>query len=194
MSNLDWVVREWNALTSRQPYWHPLGFVSCLLREGEGSTIRLHYWPKNDRRPKTPNWPIHNHRFDLQSEVLNGTIRDARYNLIEPESRESYVIYSVKYNGIHSEIVPTGRVVGLRVRSIDIWAVNSVYRIPFGDFHETIVEFEDEALTLVECSNFQPVDPSVVGRLGEASVYYQRAEFNRMRFWQVVESILLSRR
>jgi hypothetical protein len=126
----------------------------------------------------------------LESEILYGTVRDIRYDLTNAEFDDPHVIYSVKYNGIHSEIVSTGRIVGLKVRSSEIWEANSLYRIPVGDFHETVVNIENEALTLVECSNFQPVDPSVLGRLGEAPVPYHRAKFDRIRFWQVVESVL----
>lgn len=67
------------------PLWHPLGFVSCVIDELPSShVVRVHYWPKSQRRVKNPDWPIHTHTYRLRSLVLAGEVRDIQYR-ISPE-------------------------------------------------------------------------------------------------------------
>src|SRR4051794_32516353 len=83
------------------PLWHPLGFVSCVIKESKGDhVVRLHYWPKGERRVKNPDWPIHTHSYHLSSYVLCGVVRDLQYQ----RSSGDRSIYAVKYFEGGSEI------------------------------------------------------------------------------------------
>ena len=77
------------------PLWHPLGFVSCVIKDDANeATVRVHYWPKGERRVKNPDWPIHTHTYDLSSFILAGRIRDLQYRV---RSGEALTVYEVSY-------------------------------------------------------------------------------------------------
>lgn len=186
MSRLIWLRQRLSGFVDIQPYWHPLGFVSCLLHKDDIEVVRLHYWPANDRRPKTPNWPIHTHIFDLKSTILMGQLRDRQYRLIHGNAS---TVYAVRYDGIHSTIVPTDRQTDIAV-TLDRPAQGHQYCIAAGTFHETLVGIADETLTLAVCTNFEAADPLVLGRAGDVSYPYQRATFDSTKFWARVELAL----
>jgi hypothetical protein len=187
MTGLTWLHERLHNFVGIQPYWHPLGFVSCFLNRGDQQSIRLHYWPANDRRPKTPNWPIHTHVFDLKSIILAGRVRDRQYRLA---NGNAYTVYIVRYNGIDSTIVPTDQQTDVVVSCDVVRPTGATYCVPVGTFHETVVEIADETLTLVVCTNFQAADPLVLGRAGDAAYPYQRAAFDSAQFWSRVERAL----
>src|SRR5437879_13738561 len=79
-----------SSLSDLRPLWHPLGFVSVVVKEDDAVAIRLHYWPAGERRPKNPNWPIHNHVFELCSTIITGEIIDRQYESCDGLERQIY--------------------------------------------------------------------------------------------------------
>lgn len=173
-----------------QPLWHPLGFVSCVVRDEPNLLmVRVHYWPKAERRTKSPDWPIHTHKYDLSSFVLMGSVRDMQYRT---ESNGSeYAIYSVSYHGENSAIAPSKREVSV-VRIVDeMHCVGDEYSVPVGVFHQTFVPLDNNAMTLVALSNFQDTDALVLGNLGDKSFPYDRLPFDKISFWASVSEALM---
>ena len=164
-----------------QPLWHPLGFVSCIVREeGRTYTTRLHYWPKYERRTKSPNWPIHTHAYDLSSLILDGRIYDIQYKLV---AGSGYAIYSVEYFGESSTINYTNEKASIAKVTDGVHVAGEEYSIPIGSFHETRVPMDECAVSLVVLSNFSDRRPLVLGR-GEGQRYrYDRAAFDKTIFW-----------
>jgi hypothetical protein len=189
MTRIAWLREHLHDLTGLQPFWHPLGFVSCLLHRDDRETLRLHYWPANNRRPKTPNWPIHTHIFDLESTILAGRVRDRQYRLV---NGNAYTEYAVRYNEIHSTIVPTDQQTDVVLSCDVVWPTGATYCVPVGTFHETVIGIADEALTLVACTNFRSADPLVLGRAGDVAYPYQREAFDSSQFWSRVKLAVAS--
>ncbi|MEX0810278.1 MAG: hypothetical protein WD044_16250 [Dongiaceae bacterium] len=170
-----------------QPLWHPLGFVSCFLKNESSHRIRLHYWPRNDRRPKSPDWPIHTHTFRLESLILYGQVVDRQYELV---SGDDYTLYQVEYMGENSKVSETTVRCGVKLRQELIRNEGETYIVDSGSFHETFVGAGDEALTIVECTEFLSDAPYVVGKRGSQVIGYRREEYDRTKFWNRVTEIL----
>lgn len=167
-----------------KPLWHPLGFVSCIIRKEKYFTSRIHYWPKMERRTKVPNWPIHTHVYDLSSYILAGRVRDIQYR---KKDGTDYVIYSVSYKGEDSEIKSTSTYTSIRKISDRIRSIGDEYAIPLGVFHETQVPLDEFAITLVALSNFADSAPLVLGEKEIGIHSYDREEFDRLEFWRRIE-------
>lgn len=174
-----------------QPQWHPLGFVSCvILRETDGSTVRVHYWPKSERRVKNPDWPVHTHTYQLSSLVLAGRLFDIQY---QRSSGTSQVIYEVNYYDGGSSIARTSETISLSIEFEKERSVGEQYSVERGVFHETRVAFDESALTLVALSEFKEnLHPLVVGSNKAESYPYDRTSFDREEFWSQVETSLIS--
>ena len=174
--------------SSCQPLWHPLGFVSCVIRnESEKYITRIHYWPKSKRRPKTPNWPIHTHTYHLSSYILDGRVRDIQYRL---KDGTEYAVYSVSYSGENSEIVPTKELASVE-KLVDVFQEKGEeYSILTGFFHQTKVPLHESATTLVVLSNFVSAKPFVLGTPGEKTYSYERARFDKLAFWSRIANLI----
>lgn len=166
------------------PLWHPLGFVSCEILNDPGNIIvRVHYWPKGERRTKNPDWPIHTHVYDLSSLVLMGRVRDQQFR--EKQGSE-YAVFSVSYSGENSAISWTGRNVAAELLVDEYHAAGEEYTVSVGTFHQTHVPQEETAATLVVQSNFQHSDPLVLGQASDQKYPYDRLPFDREQFWTSV--------
>ncbi|MYB76784.1 MAG: hypothetical protein F4X83_06765 [Chloroflexi bacterium] len=171
-----------------QPLWHPLGFVSCVIRREEDEfTTRVHYWPRGNRRTKEPNWPIHNHAYELSSHILAGCVRDIQYRLVRGND---YAIYSVSYAGENSTITLTNRRTSLEKLIDQFHLAGEDYSVSVDTFHETDVPMQEQAISLVVQSNFRDTEPLVLGT-GEGGQHsYDRIEFDRVAFWSQVRGTI----
>jgi len=169
------------------PLWHPLGFVSCVVSNKEDLVTRLHYWPKNQKKPKCPDWPIHTHLFTLTSLVLHGQIKDIQYR---PSSGKQYSALSVEYVGVNSKLIPTGDLFDLKVIRETVLQRHGSYIVEEGVFHQSEVHSEDETMTLVQCANPTNRPPIVVAPTEELDLLrgvnfdYLREPFSREVFWE----------
>jgi len=50
--------------------WHPLGFIHCLLFSYDGTSLRLHVRPADERRYQEPEFAVHDHIFNMTSYVV----------------------------------------------------------------------------------------------------------------------------
>lgn len=190
-SQIDYLRENLSKLASvHEPLWHPLGFVSCVIRDEPGrSVVRVHCWPKDERRPKRPDWPIHTHVYDLSSLVLAGRVRDLQYGT---KSGDEYAIYSVSYEKDGSAISSTGRDTSLILQADHYHSTGEEYFVPAGSFHQTYVPQDESAITLVAQSNFQRTTPLVLGFYGSRAEPYNREGFDKTFFWKQVEQAVFS--
>ncbi len=171
-----------------QPRWHPLGFVSCVIREQEKEfTTRLHYWPKFERRTKNPEWPIHSHAYDLSSYILEGRVRDMQYRL---RSGADYTVYTVSYAGDNSVISASNQRVSVEKVIDEVRQAGEEYSVSIGSFHQTEVFLDETAISLVVLSNFCDVNPVVLGSAGKESYPYDRVEFDKIAFWDRIDGVI----
>lgn len=165
------------------PLWHPLGFVSCVIKQTEEFTLRVHFWPKGERRVKNPDWPIHTHSYFLSSFVLKGAVRDIRYKSIEGGEN---VVYSVRYFEGGSEITQTSDKVGVVPLVDELRCEGDSYVVDLNVFHQSVVPFQESAVTLVALSNFTNSPPLVLGSPAEERYPYDRAPYDKGLFWESV--------
>ena len=171
-----------------QPLWHPLGFVSCVIRkEKRKFTTRIHYWPKHERRTKNPDWPIHSHVYHLTSRILKGRVRDIQYRL---RDGSDYAIYSVQYSGEDSVINFTNRQTSVEKTIDKIHELGEEYSVSIGSFHQTQVPMGESVISLVVLSSFVDSNPLVLGTLEEQSYRYDRAEFDKSTFWTRIREVI----
>jgi hypothetical protein len=170
------------------PLYHPLGFVSCVLPSPEnGIILRVHYWPKEGRREKAPGWPVHTHNFRLSSFVMSGEIRNRNYVEIDgPGPGLERNVYKVEYEGEHSRIVDTGRVLRVEVGSDSIHSAGMGYCVERGVFHESVVPVGEMVVTLACLTEKSAIAPLVLGDVSGGSFAYQRESFDSVEFWSVV--------
>jgi hypothetical protein len=168
--------------------WHPLGFVSCLISSRKGDyDIRVHYWPSGERRTKNPNWPIHTHSYGLSSLVLAGRIRDIQYRI---QDGSDHSAYKVNYFEGGSEIVKTEKTIALSECINRVQTVGSQYRVERGVFHQSQVEFNERAVTLVALSEMSSDAPLVLGTDAEIRYPYDRLPFDNYVFWNEVSDAI----
>jgi len=186
---LEFISKNFEELSSELiPLWHPLGFVSCVVEEVPSShTVRLHYWPKGERRVKNPDWPIHTHSYVLTSLVLSGQVRDLQYRTI-PGSQSW--IYSVNYFKGGSEIVRTSEAVELLSKTDEIRISGEQYKVPRGVFHQTEVPIDKSAVTLVVLTDHGVEAPMVLGAKQAEKYPYDRVPFDSNCFWNAIHEAL----
>ena len=172
-----------------QPLWHPLGFVSCEVRKKGGYMVRLHYWPKCERRGKNPNWPIHTHVYNLVSRVLGGRVRNIQYR---ETKGEEFKVYLVEYFGDQSAIGLTDERTSIEKVKDEIIDAGKEYSVEVGTFHETVVDFGEAAWTLVVLSDVVAIEPKVLGVSGGRCYRYDRVEFDKLLFWTEMKNVLQS--
>jgi hypothetical protein len=153
--------------------WHPLGFAIVKLFETGSYKYRLHFWPKNERKPKEPDWQIHNHIFDLESLVICGKIGSKEFIVQEDtECNTSHLEYEVIYHKQGSSIVTTDRLLKVSLDNEKWTSVGASYQVECGVFHQTYVKMDEFAASLVRTSNEKiQSSPIVVGDSGANRVF-----------------------
>lgn len=90
------------------PRLHPNGFVQLDM----GPNTRLHVWPQNPLVAQKTRHPIHDHPFDLHSQVLRGAVINLTYSIepyigVDPEEKP-YILHRVKsIGGTDTVLEPT---------------------------------------------------------------------------------------
>lgn len=150
--------------------WHPTGFlVLALLRRGEGA-LRLHLWPEGPRELGTPCWPVHDHVWDLRSQVLEGEVESRGYAVVDDE-RGGAVLYAVGYGERRSSCMRRShRRVRVQEQAPRRIAAGERYEVAAGRFHASTVAVGDFAATLAATGAAQRPWPWVVGDLDAPAV------------------------
>lgn len=137
-----------------QPRMHPNGFIQLDLMLDPESRIanrRLHVWPDNsDDFPRQKvRTSIHDHKFDMSSEILVGELRQVTFNFsLEWEMLEgpTHQIYVARYSERHSSTLePSGAVCRLASMSEEVYEPGEIYEQDAATFHDT--EIPDGVLT-----------------------------------------------
>jgi GrpB-like predicted nucleotidyltransferase (UPF0157 family) len=185
------LIKELEDFKSIQPLWHPLGFVSCTLISTDSWALKIHLWPKNDRKPKTPNWEIHDHLFHIDSRVLKGTIRNIMFKETQGTSLEHY---TALYNEKNSVLTPVGKFCDVQVHSDVELRAGSRYIMESGEFHQGHVKNDNLTVTLVLKSKKIAGAPRILGKPGLSGADlspYNREFYPKDKFWSAVLSIIV---
>lgn len=165
------------------PLWHPLGFVSLPLIESEGWVLKLHYWPNGMRKPKKPDWPIHNHRFRIESRVLYGAVENRLYGI---EMGGEYRLFPVAYSGKDSVLEPSETFVTATLQNTEYHKAGVTYEIPRKVFHQTFVPINTSAMTIVLQTDLVDSPPFVVGKEEVVIEKYNRTFYDKQKLWHEI--------
>lgn len=123
-----------------------LGLLQAYIREGERSELRVHIWHPELQRPGIIDSGLyHDHRFDLTSKILVGSIKQREFRLT-PAVLGSHVLHEVVHAraAAGSKHAPNdGLVTTLpgryHVEQTDMWlGAGSAYTFPKREFHGSL--------------------------------------------------------
>lgn len=127
---------------------HPLGFYFVRLAARERKTIRLHYWPANDREKGTAITPYHDHVWSLCSCILLGVIENVLLQLVSDETGK-FQMAQIHQTGNVDEVIPVSSRVNLQVESREVHRAGSFYEIAPRVFHYSDVPVGQATVTVV---------------------------------------------
>lgn len=127
---------------------HPLGFKYFKLGNLSNSEeFRLHFWV-NTIDKHDNDLQIHDHSFDFESFVLNGSIVNNKYKIISSSNFNGYV-YDVKFRNEKSKLILNQENCSIELKeSVEINR-GEFYKMHSNDFHESI-NSEDLTVTLLK--------------------------------------------
>ena len=132
---------------------HPLGFkyfkLGNISKEVE---FRLHYWVSTNEKHDN-DLQIHDHSFDFDSFVVNGSITNNKYEIVNSYNPKVY-IYDVKFKNEKSKLILNSDNCYIsKIQSVNI-NQGGFYRMLSNEFHESINN-EEETVTLLKISKLE---------------------------------------
>jgi hypothetical protein len=127
---------------------HPLGFL-CLpvWREGEYG-VCVHVWSSLLRSAHTTTSAIHSHSWDLASFVLYGDV-DNRIIQVDDDVAGTHRLFEIHSGDDLDEIRATPRLVRWAEQGRELARPGDSYRLGAGCFHESVVDVDQGAATVV---------------------------------------------
>lgn len=131
--------------------YNGLGVLQAYLSEGDADELRVHVWHPSLEKPGIKySGKIHDHRFDLRSTVLLGSIGHVEYNLTPrvDGSWETHEVVNARKAMADSTVYKGGVFDGQVASTGDYFSANQVpftfregeiYIFPKGLFHESHV-------------------------------------------------------
>jgi hypothetical protein len=127
---------------------HPLGFYLIRLAARGETTVRLHYWPSEQRESGTAITPYHDHVWALTSCILVGAIENVFLELHD-DTNGDFEVANITQTANVDEVIPAATRVRLSVKSTATYRAGEFYEIPPREFHFTNVPPATAAVTLV---------------------------------------------
>jgi len=157
--------------------WHPLGFIHFSLGEvRRGDKLRLHVWPRMHRRTQEPPLPIHDHIFDLESEVLAGSLLNRFFSVEGDTATPTHRVFEVLYDGDVSALRATEQTAQCQQISERLFVSGDRYRVARGAYHATEVADSEFAATVVLTTAISDRAPLVLGPLSGPGTYRYRRQ------------------
>jgi|GEM_PF-5712356 len=140
---------------------HPLGFLQAIVIEG-AREFRINFWGTSLGKPKTPNWPVHNHRFSFKSKIIFGELEETRYSVAEC-SDGIFALYAVSYNANGSTLKKIGgNNVSLTTAVINKYPSGVVYGCDSNVLHSAEAS-TGLTVSIMEIGKFNKSAPVVIG-------------------------------
>lgn len=157
------------------PQQHPLGFFCLRWKLDEARSLRIHIWDRQFDWTQTPNWPIHDHVFAFRSAVLLGSIQNKTYESIQNTNRRRWGIYEVDYINQCSVLMKKSDTLALSVSSSIIQQAGSIYELPAGILHRSVLRSDLAISALAVTTNLAATfKPRVVGLLNSGKHQFDR--------------------
>lgn len=165
---LDFLIYDINNIYAE---WHPLGFIYIKLIQDKNNDYRLHIWPKEIRSLNKTQHPIHNHIYSIESLVVSGNVGCETYS-IDKKPISKTKLYEVHYSNLGSKLVSTNELVNVEKKNISWTNAGNIYKIEKGDYHQSVVEQNTFAATVVKNYNKSDnIRPTVVVNDNDYSEY-----------------------
>jgi hypothetical protein len=115
---------------------HPLGFKYFKLGNiSNFEEFRLHFWTKtNDKQDD--DLQIHDHSFDFESFVINGSIINNKFTVDESINSSGF-IYDVKFSNDKSKLILNSDSHILQITNSEIINTGNFYKMKSDEFHES---------------------------------------------------------
>lgn len=154
-----------------------LGLLQAYILDGSVNELRVHIWDRSLRRPGIEkSGLLHDHRFDLTSYVLYGTIEQVEIELFDDDENGEWVLHEVVHarKAMAEKNIADGAVSLLagrynrRTHNVVIPAGNA-YSFPKRQFHGT--NASDFAITLLMKTNQENTPARILAPYGEPVVH-----------------------
>lgn len=123
---------------------HGIGVLQGYVAEGEAVEVRLHIWsPRLVKPGMMTSGAIHDHRFDMVSHVLAGSVGHEEW-FAQPNPDGNYETLSLTHaraaaeSKFHGPVTPTGERFGVSCNPMFI-PEGHTYSFPSGCFHRSTV-------------------------------------------------------
>ena len=168
-----------------------LGVLQAYVHEGETDELRVHVWHPDLRRPGVEeSGLLHDHRFDMSSQVLVGVIRQREFELtVRSDGTGAWQLHEVEHaraafarhapNNDSTTALPTRYHVA--ARDVEIYA-GERYFFPKRRVHGTYID--GLVVTLVTKSNQDKAPACILAPYG-APVVHAFAETLPESSWQI---------
>jgi hypothetical protein len=141
---------------------HPLGFLCFPAERLATRGVCVHLWAPGLRSALTTS-TVHSHSWDLTSYVLYGTLRNQRIQVAPAAGQATHRLFEVRSRGDVDELLATTRLVSYQPEADSVHGAGSVYFLPAGEFHATVVPAEQEVATVVLSRNRPQVADVALG-------------------------------
>jgi hypothetical protein len=128
---------------------HPLGFFCLPVQRTGGLGVCIHVWTTALRRTAVTTSGVHSHSWDLASFVLYGVVGNAFMEIADDYLTGTHRIFRVRSLGEVDEMQATRRLVRCVEQHRQFTVGGSAYYIRAGAFHESVLDAETEAATVV---------------------------------------------
>lgn len=147
---------------STVPRLHPNGFIQLDLVPNQ--SIRLHVWPAEELRAQKTRHPIHDHSFDMESEILTGCLSNLTYEFQPSEYNKQTTLYRAKRLPDTQETILEPAVTikantgYLRLLRADMFLPSSKYRLSKFVLHDSIPHgLTATIMTKTRLSDYSPL-------------------------------------
>ncbi len=141
---------------------HPLGFLCFPAERLATRGVCVHLWAPGRRSALTTS-TVHSHSWDLTSYVLYGTLRNQRIRVTPAAGPATHRLFEVHSRDDVDELQATSRLVSYQPEADSVHGPGSVYFLPAGEFHATVVPDGQEVATVVLSRSRPPATDVALG-------------------------------
>ena len=175
--------------------WNPVGFMvfPLGLHETLGS-LRLHFWPRGERKVSAHRPNIHNHAWHLASKVLRGVYRDTLFTVQEAHENETegtLGVYTSRFTSSGTDILSTS---GQRAFALPynrrLIPAGNVHDIEAGTYHLPNIRADELVATLVVDSPAMDLHTRVLINEDSEEISRQRIVASRQSTLEIKKKLM----
>lgn len=171
--------------------WHPLGFMHVSVMSSGPESLRVHVWPRHPPSMDVAASPIHNHVWELTSQILCGELTNHIVKLspsVASEATDQQAI--VLYDRTINIVEPTGELVTWKDDAVERLLVGQRYSIPPGVFHYTEVSNDRPVATLISANVLVDQPPRTLMRPTASTRMMHRVSCTAEEIQSVLNQVL----